>query len=76
MGLQAKVQHVVDENKLLKNDLERCRKRITDQSSDVKAISAQLQEQQQFTDDLKENALIKDAEVTHSGLINHPILLL
>ena len=64
VGLQAKVQHIMDENKVLKNDLQRFRNRISEQGNEIKGITNQLQQQQQYTDDLKENSLIKDAEVS------------
>ena len=69
VGLQARLQQVMDENKVQKNDMERFRKRLSEQDHQIKGMSSELQQQQHYLDDVKENSLIKDAEVKHFDFV-------
>ena len=69
VSLQAKIQHATDESKVQKNDIERLRKRVSEQDNQIREMSNQLQQQQHYAEDLKENSLIKDAEVFKFSLL-------
>ena len=67
VSLQAKIQQVTGENKVQNSDLERLRKRVSEQDHQIRGLGNELQQQQLHTDDLKENSLIKDAEVIYNS---------
>ena len=71
VSLQAKIQQVTGENKVQNSDLERLRKRISEQDYQIRGLGNELQQQQLHTDDLKENSLIKDAEVIYNSLFQY-----
>ena len=63
------MQHATDESKVQRNDIERLRKRVSEQDNQIRAMSNELQQQQHYADNLKENSLIKDAEVIKFSLL-------